>query len=512
MKKKQLGTPSNSILRIAFVGISVLFQAGWILLLVLRLNSYSIYISLATSILSLLVVVRLYSRDTTSALKLPWIMIILAFPVMGLSLYLMIEIFGDLGKTGRRLRRAQKSTRTTLPENRDVIEKLERQDPAAANISRYLSRHGHAPLYENTDVYYYSEAKDAFTAMKEDLKKAEKYILMEYFIVEDSEAFCQIRDILAQRAAAGVEVRLMYDDIGSVGYASFRFARELREYGIRCRVFNPAVPILNMFMNHRDHRKITVIDGKIGYTGGYNLANAYFDMTRPYGKWKDTGIRMEGEAVRSLTSMFLEMWHICGKDESPSGLAQETLRAESAAGFVQPFGDNPLDSERLAENAYLNLISAAKKSVYFITPYLIISDEMNRALGLAAKRGVDVRIVTPGIPDKKTVYQVTRSYYSDLVRQGVRIFEYVPGFCHAKQCLCDGKIASIGTSNLDYRSLYHHFENNVLLYGGPAVEQMCQDFEDIFSQCAEVTGRYRTGRNAILRTWQCLLRLFAPLM
>ena len=510
VKKKRLSR--NSIPRLVFVGVSLLLQVGWILLLALRLNAYSTYISLLTGFLSLLLVIRLQSRDTTSALKLPWIMLILAFPVMGLSLYLMMEIFGDLGKAGKRLKQIQSTTRMILPEDPKPLKTLEGRDPAAANLARYLQRFGHAPVYAGTAASYHAQATYAFRSLKEDLKRAEKFIYMEYFILEDGASFEELREILAERAGAGVDVRLMYDDIGSVGYANFAFARSLRSQGIHCRVFNPAMPVLDLFMNHRDHRKITVIDGRIGYTGGYNLADAYFDITRPYGKWKDTGVRLEGEAVRSLTASFLELWHT-GNREDPLGPLPEFWHSvHDAEGLVQPFADSPLGKERLAENVYLNLISMAKERLWVMTPYLIISEEMTRALVLAAKRGVDVRIVTPGIADKKAVHHLTRSYYPALALGGVRIFEFVPGFCHAKQCLCDGTVASIGTSNLDYRSLYHHFENNAVLYGGPAVAAMERDFEEVFPQCAEVTRLYSTGPRAFKRIWQCLLRLIAPLM
>lgn len=513
MAKRQKRSSSNSILRIVFVGISVLLQAAWILLLVYKLNNYSSYIYITTAILTVLVVLRLYSRHTSSAMKMPWIMLILAFPVMGLSLYLMIVLLSDLGRARKRLRSARKLTRAALPEDSALLDKLREQNPGAANISLYLQRWAYAPLYAATHTVYHSEGKYAFAQLKEDLKKAQKFIYMEYFIVEDSEAFWQIRDILAERAAAGVDVRLLYDDVGSIGYASFRFAYSLQKLGIQCRVFDPVLPVLNFFMNNRDHRKLTVIDGTVGYTGGYNLAREYFDFTRPYGQWKDTGLRMEGDAVGSLMAAFLEMWHISGLLEpAPSVTPLCSQPPACPDGFVQPYTDSPLEPERVAENVYLNLTAAAKESLWFITPYLIISDEMISALGLAAKRGVDVRIITPGIPDKKTVYQVTRSYYAALVCQGVRIFEYSPGFCHAKQCLCDGVMASIGTSNLDYRSLYHHFENNVFLYGGTVVEQIRQDFEDVFPQCTEVTDRYRSGRKKVLRMWQCILRLIAPLL
>ena len=501
---------SNSILRMIFVGLSLLFQIGWMLLLILKLNEYSVWISLLTSILSATVVLRLYSRDTTAAMKMPWIMLIMAFPVMGLSLYLLIVVFGDPGKRGKRLRTIREKLDAFLPQQKEIPEDTE---IGLANQHRYLLRHTGSPLYRNTDVRYFAEANKAFEAMKEDLEKAERFIFMEYFIVSDGSAFREIQEILERKAEQGVDVRLMYDDVGSIGYVNFRFARELNQAGIRCQVFNPALPVLNLFMNHRDHRKITVIDGKVGYTGGYNLSDEYFDRTRPYGKWKDTGLRLEGEAVQSLTASFLEMWISSQREEEDvSSFLSVRHSLPEASGNVQPYRDDPLSSERAAENVYLNMVGSARDYLWFITPYMIITDEMARSLSLAAKRGVDVRIITPGIPDKKVVYAVTRSYYAGLTAQGVRIFEYIPGFCHAKQCLCDGKIASVGTSNLDYRSLYLHYENNVLFSECPAVKQVEADFLDLFEQCEEVTEKYRKGRKGILKLWQCILRLFAPMM
>lgn len=504
---------TNSILRLILVGISLLLQVGWILLLSVKLNAYSTWISLCTNVLAAVLVLRLYSRHTNSAFKTPWIMLILTFPVMGLCLYLLFELLGTPVNTGKRLKRVREELRNFPVDDSQTQNALRALDPVAASQSRYLSANTGSGLYANTRVTYYSEAVEAYESLKEAVSKAEKFVFLEYFSVEDGEAFQELRDILARKAAQGVEVRLMYDDIGSIGYANMKFARELNHQGIRCQVFNPALPFLNLFMNHRDHRKITVVDGKIGFTGGYNLTNEYFGRTEPYGHWKDLGICLEGEAVRGLTATFLELWSI-GENgmEDFTPYLSIVHRIPETDCFVQPFGDDPTTEERSAENVYLNLINQAVESVWIMTPYLVITDEMNRALGLAAKRGVDVRIITPGIPDKKTVYRITRSYYAGLVRQGVRIFEYSPGFCHGKLCLCDGKVASIGTSNLDYRSLYLHFENNVFLWGGQAISQMKQDMTQTFSQCREVTEQYRTGRSAALRIWQCVLRLFSPLV
>ena len=512
MEKQHRRRAGNSIMRIVFVAVSFLIQAGWILLRVYRLNAYSQWISLFTGLLTILVILKLNAKHINAAMKMPWIMLIMAFPVMGLSLYLLIEILGDPG-VGRRLRNVRREMAGELPENaRLAFRHLEAQDLALANQSRYLWKAAGYPVYENTCVKYYPEAADAFRDMKTELEKAEAFIFMEYFIVEDGSAFRELEEVLKRKVRQGVEVRLMYDDIGSVGKVNMVFARRLNEQGIQCVPFNPALPVLNIFLNHRDHRKACIIDGKVGFTGGYNLADEYFDRARPYGKWKDTGIKLEGEAVRSLTAMFLELWSVqTGKKEDLSRY-RDIVHSVPARGFVQPYADDPLDRERVAENVYMNLINQAQRRLYFMTPYLIITDEMSHALGLAAMRGVDVRIITPGIPDKKTVYAVTRSYYAELVRQGVRIYEFTPGFCHAKQCICDDKVASIGTSNLDYRSLYHHFENNVLLSGCDAVMDIGADFEVTLAQCEEVTEKYSQGRGAVLRTWQYFLRLFAPLM
>ena len=503
----------NAIMRMIFVGISILLQIAYLLLIILRLNTHYTLISAITAVLTFVVVLRLYTTHTNTALKLPWIMLLLIFPVMGLSLYLLTVLLGDLGSAKKRLAQQRETVRPCLPANPEIAHQLTASPLPGVTQCRYLQETGGWPAYANTAVTYHAMAAEALEDLKADLEAAEHFIFMEYFIVANCSAFRELADILIGKAKQGVDVRLMYDDIGSTGYVNLFFAKTLSDAGIRCQAFNPALPVLNLFMNHRDHRKITVIDGKVGYTGGYNLSDEYFGREAPFGIWKDTGIRMEGEAVASLTAAFLEMWNAAGKTrEDPGSFLSLRHSVPGASGFVQPYADAPQGRERITEKTYLHLICSSKKSLYITTPYLIITDEMANALGHAARRGVDVRIITPGIPDKKTVYALTRSFYSGLAAQGVRIFEYTPGFCHNKQMLCDGAVASIGTSNLDYRSLYTHFENNVLLYGGDAVTAMAQDFDRTFPLCREVTEQYRTGRGAILKIWQCFLRLFAPLM
>ena len=502
----------NSVLRFVLVGFSILFQVGWILLSVLVLNERLPWLELVTRVLSIAVILQLNSQHSNAAYKMPWIMLIMVAPVMGLSLYLMLGIFGDLGSIGKRMRTIREKTREHLNTDPDCEDRLRTGDYPAAGVSRYLQDQCGCPVHDDTAVQYFSEAAGALDAMKEDLKKAEHFIFMEYFIVSGESAFQEISDILIEKAGQGVDVRFMYDDMGSVGYVNMFFAKRLADVGIHCMVFNPAVPMLNLFMNHRDHRKITVVDGKVGYTGGYNLSDEYFGRKITYGRWKDTGVRLEGGAVRTLTAEFLEVWNASSRKTEDVSPFLAVTHSVPGDGFVQPYEDDPLGRERTAESVYLNLIYSARETLYVTTPYLIITDEMTNALGMAAKRGVDVRIITPGVPDKKIIYAVTRSYYAGLAAQGVRIYEYTPGFCHAKQLLCDGRAASIGTSNLDYRSLYLHYENNVLLWGGQAVEDIGRDFAELFPQCEEVTEKYRTGRSRALRLGQYILRLFAPLL
>lgn len=344
---------------------------------------------------------------------------------------------------------------------------------------------------------------------------------MEYHAIEDEYAWSRIETVLEERVKAGVEVRVFYDDMGSIGFVNLSFARKLEVKGIACRVFNPLLPGLNMFLNNRDHRKITVIDGKVGYTGGYNLANEYFNYTHPYGEWKDTGIRLEGDAVASLTAAFLEMWEASGKtpadvdvldiEAQKKYLVQHPYQAKQT-GYIQLYADCPLDGIQVGEDVYISIVNKADRYCWFMTPYLIITDEMTHALSLAARRGVDVRIITPGIPDKKLIYSITRSFYHNLVQDGVRIYEWTPGFCHAKMSVADDCMATCGTINLDYRSLYHHFENGCFMADCDAVLDIRRDMEQTLEQCREVTEKYKSGRSATLRLGQLFLRLFAELL
>ena len=506
----------NGVFRALFAVFAITLEVVAIVILFTALNDYSEPLTLISRVLAVILVLSIYGQHKTASMKMPWIILICLFPITGVTMYLLIGQGGTTYPMRRRFETMKLMLAPILPDNSRELRMEQQQFPGIANVSYYLAHQGY-PVYKNTDVIFYPEAVDAWKAQIEDLKKAESFIFMEYHAVEDAEAFAPIFTVLKEKAAAGVDVRLFYDDLGSLAFVNNKkFIKKMQNAGIQCRVFNPISPVANVFLNNRDHRKITVIDGKVGFTGGYNLANEYFGITHPYGHWKDSGVRIEGEAVRSLTTTFLEMWNgvkDTDKDDKDFSIFfPDYSVCPKRNGYVQPYADSPLDDEQVGENVYISLIESAKRYIYFVTPYLIITDEMIHALGLAAKRGVDVRIITPGIPDKKMVYSVTRSYYNALVRNGVRIYEYSPGFCHAKQCVVDDEFATCGTINLDYRSLYHHFENGCLIAGCDAVDQIKNDFDELFPQCEEVTMRYRTGRTRRLRLWQMFLRLFAELM
>ena len=504
----------NSVGRAAFVALALLLQIGYLVYLLDRAGEYYPYINLAMQVLALGAVVAIYSQYRNAASKISWIVLILFFPILGLCLYLLVGQPWANYSIRKRFENADANRHVRLRQNEKVIREVEAESPDAAAQMRYIRDWGRYPVYRNTSVEFHPQGEIAFEALKRELRRAEKFIFMEYHAIELSECFLELEAILAERAAAGVEVRLFYDDVGSMTFIGPNFVQRMEELGIHCRVFNPLVPMVSAFMNNRDHRKITVIDGKVGFTGGYNLADEYFNVKHPYGHWKDTGILLRGDAVRSLTSIFLEMWNATKRQ---SGEGEEQYFAAPAGeiasdGWVQPYADSPLDDERVGENVYLNMLKSARNYAWITTPYLILDDEMIHELTLAAKRGVDVRIITPGIPDKKIVFQLTRSYYAQLARNGVRIYEYAPGFIHAKQMLVDDRSAVVGTINLDYRSLYLHFENAVLLYGCSAIADIRRDFDATLPLCREMSRMYRGKRVVRMRVLQSLLRLFAPLL
>ena len=388
---------------------------------------------------------------------------------------------------------------------------------SGGNLVRYMNQYGRFPAYETTGVRYFPLGDDMFPVLLKELKKAEHFIFMAYFIVEHGAMWDAILKVLETKAAEGVEVRFMYDGMGNLFTLPHGYEKAMQEKGIQCKIFAPVRPALSSYQNNRDHRKICVIDGHTAFTGGVNLADEYINQRVRFGHWKDTAVMLKGEAVWNMTAMFLHMWNVITNNREDHSLEKYLPHvwhpeAFEGDGYIQPFCDSPLDNETVGENVYLNIINRAKRYVYICTPYLVIDNEMMTALCLAAKSGVDVRLMTPGIPDKKLVFLLTQSYYEQLLEAGVKIYEYQPGFLHAKSFVCDDEIAVVGTINLDYRSLYLHFEDGVWIYRNQVIYDIKKDFTDTLEYCNPVSLEFCRGRNIAVRAMQSILRLFAPML
>ena len=454
-------------------------------------------------------------NDLNPVYKTMWICIIAAVPVAGTIIYLL---WGD-----RKIaKRNAEKILLSLGKSRDALAAFENTVDASVlsggekASARYLQNFADAPVFKNTLAEYFKCGEDFFDALLIELEKAERFIFIEYFIIKNGKMWDKVYDVLKRKAAAGVEVRLIYDAFGSMFDVSEDFWVEMRNTGIKCCKFNPIRFTWRLteytFLNHRDHRKICVIDGNVGFTGGINIADEYINLEKRFGVWKDSAVMIKGAAVYSLTNTFLKTWSYVGLDTDDDYKRFAPTFSADTDFYVQPYDDAPGDAENVSENSYFNVICHARKYVYITTPYLVIDNEMFTVLSLAAKSGVDVRIVTPGIPDKKYVYTLTQSYYPNLIRAGVKIYEYSPGFMHAKMFVRDDEQAIVGSANLDYRSLYLHFENCCAFYGGPVVKSVKEDFDKIFEVSRKITEDDIKNVPKIKRLFQVLLKFFAPVM
>ncbi len=503
--------------RIFYVLFAMAVQLGWLLLFFLKLAGYSRYISMALTILSTLIVLKIVNRKINPSYKLAWTMLILCLPIFGLVLYLVFGNSRIANYMQENFNEMLAKSSELLKPKEEVHEKLKEEDISACIQSDYIYRNAGYPVHGNTTAEYFQVGDDMFPVLVKELEQAKHYIFIEYFIIHDGVMWRTILDILEKKVKEGVDVRLIYDDMGCLTTLPHKYYETLRKKGIKCQVFNPFRPILNIIQNNRDHRKFCIIDGYVGFTGGVNLADEYINQKERFGHWKDTAVMLKGEAVWNMTAMFLHMWNVITnnrEDNSLEGYLPHVWHPEPFAGdgYVQPFCDSPLDNETVGENVYLNIINRARRYVYICTPYLVIDNEMMTALCLAAKSGVDVRLMTPGIPDKKLVFLLTQSYYEQLLEAGVKIYEYQPGFLHAKSFVCDDEIGVVGTINLDYRSLYLHFEDGVWIYRNRVIYDIRQDFTDTLDYCKPVTLEFCRGRNIVIRAMQSVMRLFAPMM
>lgn len=499
--------------RVVLTMLLLAAQVAWMFVMFNILAEYATWINAVCLAFSVVMCLALIRQDSTAPeFKISWMVLFMVMPVQGGLLYLL---WGDKRPSIVLRRRLENAAARINPHRRvdDTPHRvLEQTDPRAACTAAYLRDCGPYPLYANTEVRYYPVGEAMFADILPALEGAKRFIFVEFFIISQGSMWDQIHQILVRKAAEGLDVRVIYDDAGCVTGLPIHYGKTLEAEGIRAFSFNPFVPLLNLVMNNRDHRKILVVDGEVAFSGGINLADEYINQLNRFGHWRDSGVRLRGDAVWSFTTMFLEFWQANRPDEEDLSCYHTPIDQPPypSDGQVQPFSDSPVDYECVAKSVYLELISQAQQRLYICTPYLILDNDTLTALCIAAKRGVDVRIYTPGIPDKKLIYQLSRSYFPPLLRAGVRVYSYTPGFLHAKTWLCDDCIAAVGSINLDYRSLYLHFECSTLLYNCSVLEDIYRDMMEIQAASRAITERdCRTSVPGTLVS--AVLRMLAPL-
>ena len=505
----------SSVQRLLFLFLTLAIQINIIFLVMLQFKDYFLYFYIISLAIGCILVFYILNGKSNPSYKIAWIVPILILPIFGGTFYL---IYGG-NKLSKREKKKMKNQnikmKSSLIQDPNVLDRLEKESEYAKNQALYMINYSNCPIYENTYNEYLTPGEVKFEKLVEELKKAKHFIFLEYFIIEEGIMWNTILEILKEKAKEGVDVRVIYDDVGCVMKLPYKYGDKLEKYGIKCRVFNPFIPIFTNRLNNRDHRKIAVIDGYVGFMGGINLADEYINAFEKYGHWKDAAILLKGEAVFNLTVMFLTMWDfINNSDDDYLKYRPENFTNEKylSKGYVQPFDDSPLVNEPIGETVYLNLINKAKKYIYINTPYLIIDNEMATALKIAAKSGVDVRIVTPHIPDKWFVHAVTRSYYQSFIKDNIKIYEYTPGFMHSKTFVVDDEYAVVGSINLDFRSLYLHFECGAWLYKTDSVLKLKEDFLDTLELCQQISLQDCENVKWPVKLGRLILRMFSPLL
>ena len=464
------------------------------------------------TLFTLSMIFYLFNTDMDSSAKLTWLWLIAMFPVPGSLLFWFTNNNFGHRQIRRRIMELIAETKDALPQDPDVMTEPALTESGTTDLCRYLNRTGCFPVYRNTAVTYYSGGAEMFEAMMCELEKAESFIFMEFFIIAEGYMWGRVLSLLTEKVKQGVDVRVLYDGMCEISSLSFDYPKRMEQVGVKCKDFSPVQPFLSTHYNYRDHRKIVVVDGKTAFTGGINLADEYINYTKRFGHWKDAGIMLRGDAVRSFTLMFLQMWNI--NEPTPVWEPFISIPAEEqhTEGWVIPYADCPLDNDKVAENVYINMLYRARKYVHIMTPYLILDGELETALKYAAQRGLDVQLILPGIPDKRSAYALAKTHYRSLLAAGVKIYEYSPGFVHAKAVVSDGEKAVVGTINFDYRSLYHHFECAAYLYHTPCIAEIEQDFQNTCRECRTVTQETVENESLFYKVLGGFLKVLSPLM
>lgn len=501
---------SRTALVLLLVAIQVLIMFG----LATYLTDYRVYIYSAMNIIGAIIIVYIINQRGNPEFIMTWVLLILVFPAFGCLFYLFVKAELGTRYIGKRLRKMRFDTKEYMEQEQQIIEDLRLSKPADANLAHYMMRQLGFPTYRNTRATYFTCGEDKFEAMKEQLERAEKFIFLEYFIVGEGHMWNTLLDILKRKVQEGVEVRFMYDGMCSIALLPYSYPKTIRKYGIKCKMFSPIQPVLSTTQNNRDHRKICVVDGKVAFTGGINLADEYINIKERFGYWKDTAVMLEGDAVQSFTMMFLQMWNVSEfkPEEFQNYLTPQSKELHRELGYMIPYGDSPYDNEDVGAEVYVHILNHAKKYVHIMTPYLILDSETLDALTRATKSGIEVCIIMPHIPDKWYAFAVAKTYYRELIEAGVQIYEFTPGFVHAKVFVSDDDTAVVGTINLDYRSLYLHFECGVFMYNNQVVRNVEEDFQKTMKQCQKISIADLKKINPFMMICGRILRLVAPLM
>ena len=464
-------------------------------------------------VFTLAMIIYLFNNTMDSSAKLTWMLIISLLPLPGAVMLLFTQLNVGHRMETKLVQKQIDDTRTILEQPQNVIKEIEHDGSGTDDLSRYLNLAGCFPVYDKTQVRYFPVGEKKFEAMLYELEKAEKYIFLEYFIVEEGYMWGRILDILTRKVKEGVEVRMMYDGMCEMSTLPVNYYKLLEAQGIHAKAFSSIKPVVSSHYNYRDHRKILVIDGKVAFTGGVNLADEYINRKERFGHWKDTAVMLKGPAVRSFVLMFLQMWNLGNETaDYDEWLSLPAYEADDAKGYVMPYCDCPLDKLKAGEAVYMDILDRATDYVHIMSPYLILDGELETSLCFAAQRGVDVKLILPGIPDKKVAYSLAKTHYRKLHQAGVKIYEYTPGFVHAKVFVSDNIKAVVGTINLDYRSLYHHFECAAYMYKTECIEDIEKDFQDTLAKCSPVTDESIRKEKVSYRVIGGLAKMISPLM
>ena len=501
-------TMLNAVKRALIVIFGILLQFGFLISIQFFFNDHIAIISLFYRIASILIILGILKNSTRLSNDLPWMMLIIMFPIFGTILLLTLGRSYSKNKLLRNIYKYEKEYSKYLVQDKKIKDEVLKEN--LDNIEYIMNRTNYY-VSKNNDITYYEFGEKFYPELIKELKKAEKFIFMEYFIIKEGTMWNGILDILKEKAGKGVEVRILYDDMGSIAMLSTKYPKELAKYGIKCIPFNKLSPFRGIFMNNRDHRKMTIIDGKVAFSGGVNLSDEYINVNSTLGIWKDNGIKIVGDAIWNLTVMFLAMWNAnVNEDKDILKFKYDFKDKKDNDGYVVPYGLSPLHQDLIGEDVYINMINSAKNYLYIMTPYLIIDTDMVNSLIRAAKRGVDVRIIVPGIPDKQVTYTQTSSFFEVLTKGGVKIYTFTKGFVHSKVFISDDVRSVVGTINMDYRSLYLHFENGIYMEKVKEIKKVKEDFDKTFKECRELKEKdVKVG--FFKNIWQAILRLLAPL-